>query len=63
MAEIVNLRLARKRRRRDDREKEAAANRAAHGVPKAERQRLEAEARSAARSLDGHRRDGDRDEG
>jgi hypothetical protein len=37
MAEIVNLRLARKARARTEAEGKAAANRAAHGQTKAER--------------------------
>jgi hypothetical protein len=31
MADVVNLRLARKRKRRDEKEERAAANRARHG--------------------------------
>lgn len=61
MAEIVNLRLARKRKARDDAAALAADNRARHGRTKAEKQRDLAE-RSAARSfLDGHRRTPDAD--
>ncbi|GGD20383.1 DUF4169 family protein [Aureimonas glaciei] len=56
MAEIVNLRLARKRAlRRDDAEK-ADANRIAFGMPKALRDKAERENRQAARALDGVRR-------
>ena len=53
MAEIINLRLARKARKRSDAEKQAEANRAKFGRSKAERtvQRLD-EARDR-RALDG----------
>ena len=55
MTTIVNLRLARKRRKRAEKEHAAAGNRALHRRTKAEklRQRLEKE-RSAA-FIDGHR--------
>jgi Domain of unknown function (DUF4169) len=55
MADVVNLRLARKGRERQRRETEAAANRAAFGMTKAERRRLEGERDLAERGLDGHR--------
>ena len=57
MTEVVNLRLARKRRDRDARSEAAAANRVAHGVPKAERALAKARAEKAARGLDGHARE------
>lgn len=57
MAEIINLRQARKARARVARDVEAAANRAAHGRPKAERRLAEAEAARAARRVEGHRRE------
>lgn len=56
-AEIVNLRIARKRARRGKDEKEAVAQRVAHGTPKALREEVEARRDKAARDLDGHRRD------
>lgn len=59
MAEIVNLRRARKKRERAAKEKEAAANREKHGTPKAE---LDAEAaRKDVRDklLDSHKMDDD----
>lgn len=56
MAEIVNLRMARKRKARDEREREADRNRIVHGRSKAERQRLEAEQGRAERFVEGHRR-------
>ena len=59
MAEVVNLRMRRKRdkRRRDD--EAAAANRLAHGVGKPERQATERNRDKAARDLERHRRDRD----
>ncbi|WP_274628378.1 DUF4169 family protein [Arvimicrobium flavum] len=57
MAEIVNLRQARKRKERADRDRVAAENRALHGRSKAERQRDEVAAARAAADLDGHQRE------
>ena len=57
MAEIVNLRMARKQKARADREKIAAENRAVHGRSKAERLAGKAEQERAAARLDGHRLD------
>jgi hypothetical protein len=57
MADIVNLRQARKDRARAERERLAAANRALHGRSKAEKA-LEKDGRERRRAfLDGHRRD------
>lgn len=56
MAEIINLRRARKKKAREDAAKIAAENRARHGRSKAERARDAAEAARAERSLEGHRR-------
>ena len=55
-ADVVNLRRARKvfARRRD--EDKAAQNRVAFGVPKPERNRIEAVQELDERRLDGHRR-------
>lgn len=58
MGEIVNLRLARKAAARRTKEAEAAANRAAHGRTRAEREATRAENERAARLLDGAKRDG-----
>lgn len=58
MGEIVNLRLARKAAARRSKEAEAAANRAAHGRTRAEREATTAENERAARLLDGAKRDG-----
>jgi hypothetical protein len=61
MAEIVNLRRARKAKARTDREAQAAENRLRFGRPRAEREALEAEERLAAGHLAGHKlsRDGE----
>ena len=56
MADIVNLRLARKRAGRQADEERAVAQRLAHGVGKAERQLAEARADKASRDLDAHKR-------
>jgi hypothetical protein len=58
MSEIVNLRLARKRAARRDREAEAAANRAKHGTSKAERERRALEEAKLRAALDGAKREG-----
>jgi len=57
MAEIINLRRARKTAARGDKEAEAAANRLAHGRTRAEREASRAEAARAARLLDGAKRE------
>ena len=57
MAEIVNLRLARKAAARRSKEAEAAASRLAHGRTRAEREATRAETERAARLLDGARRE------
>lgn len=51
-AEIINLRRARKAKARDQREQDAAANRAAFGRTKAEREAAAAERERSARLLD-----------
>ena len=58
-AEVVNLRQARKARRREEDERHAAANRARFGRTKAEREASAAKASRAARALDGARIDGE----
>jgi hypothetical protein len=55
MAEIVNLRRARKQKSRAEREERAAANRLEHGRTRAEREALELERHLAGRRLDWHR--------
>jgi len=56
-SEVVNLRLARKRRAREQAEKTAANRRAQFGRSKAEAQVEEKRRDLVARALDGHRRD------
>lgn len=56
MAELVNLRAARKRKERAGKERKAEENRARHGRTKAERQAETAARDRDAAALDGHRR-------
>ncbi len=56
-ADIVNLRLARKRQRRGAAELEADANRIRHGTPKALRDEARVERERASRLLNGVKRD------
>jgi len=62
VGEVVNLRLARKRKARADKEQSADRNRAFHGRSKAERERTELETVRSRAFLDGHRRDGGDDD-
>ncbi len=57
MAEIVNLRAARKRKARETASATAAANRAQFGRTKAEKQATDLAAEKLARTLDGAKRD------
>lgn len=57
MADIVNLRQARKARDRAQATQKAAENRAKFGRTKAQKHRDAAEAERAARAIDGARRD------
>lgn len=57
LGEIVNLRRARKQRRRDQDDATAEANRLAHGVGKAAKREARAERERAERTLEGHRRE------
>ncbi|AZI34822.1 hypothetical protein NT2_02_04300 [Caenibius tardaugens NBRC 16725] len=57
MAEIINLRMARKAKARADKEKQAETNRALNRLSRIERQYREQEAKRAARDLDGKKRD------
>lgn len=59
MAEVVNLRMARKAKARDRAAATAATNRALHGRTRGEKARDVAEAERAARLLDGARRETD----
>ncbi|QQS13479.1 MAG: DUF4169 family protein [Rhodospirillales bacterium] len=58
MAEIVNLRAARKRRARDAKSREADANRASFGVSTTAKAATRLENARAERTLRGHRIDG-----
>lgn len=60
MAEIVNLRRARKAKARQEREAEAAANRAQHGRSGAEKRTSRLEDERARREHAAHRRDDDK---
>ncbi|HZZ62703.1 MAG TPA: DUF4169 family protein [Roseiarcus sp.] len=55
MGDLVNLRRARKSRERRREEANAAQNRIAFGMTKAERRRLDDEREKGERVLDGHR--------
>ena len=57
MAEIVNLRQARKGKARADKEAQAAANRAKFGRSKAEKEAEAAKQALADRTLEGHKRE------
>ncbi|MBX3572949.1 MAG: DUF4169 family protein [Mesorhizobium sp.] len=63
MGEVVNLRLARKRKARAAQDIQAAANRALHGRTKAEKAEEKAARQRGEALLDGHRleRPGDDD--
>jgi hypothetical protein len=57
MAELINLRLARKRAQRRKGEQDAQNKRLVHGEPQALRQRRHLEEEKNARVLDAHRRE------
>lgn len=59
MAEIINLRQARKARDRDAAVKQAAANRALHGETKGEKLRRKQETERLRKTVDGARREDD----
>jgi len=59
LAEIVNLRRARKAKARLERERQAETNRVLHGQTRAEKERQAAERDRMARTLESHRRDKD----
>ena len=60
MAEIINLRRAKKAKARDLADQQAAANRTKFGQTKLERQRRTHEAEKTARELDGAQLERDR---
>ena len=55
MAEIINLRRARKARAKADKDKAAEANRLLHGTPKTVRNLAEARKNKADQALSSHR--------
>jgi hypothetical protein len=57
MADIINLRTARKQKARAEREAQAAQNRALFGRTKGERLRQAAEKSLAERHVDAHKKD------
>ncbi len=57
MGEVVNLREARKRRKRAEKDQAAAENRAKFGRTKGQKQKDAADAEKSVRDLEGHRRD------
>ncbi|TPJ15887.1 DUF4169 family protein [Mesorhizobium sp. B2-7-3] len=57
MADIVNLRQARKQRARDDKAQTASRNRALHGRTKAEKERHRLIADKSERFVAGHHRE------
>ncbi|AGB45837.1 DUF4169 family protein [Mesorhizobium sp. B2-3-14] len=57
MADIVNLRQARKRKARDDKAQTASQNRALHGRTKAEKERDRLIADKSERFVAGHHRE------
>lgn len=59
MADVTNLRQARKAKARAAAQQQAVSNRAMHGLTKAERIRQRTEAKRLARTVDGARRDPD----
>jgi hypothetical protein len=62
MAELVNLRQARKAKARVEKEKQAEANRVAHGTPKALRKLEQARTELASKRLENKRLDDDIDD-
>lgn len=56
MAEIINLRMARKHKARADKEAQAAQNRITFGRTKAEKQQTAAEKALADKRIDGHKK-------
>ncbi|MGB8366597.1 MAG: DUF4169 family protein [Rhizomicrobium sp.] len=61
MAEIVNLKRARKAKARGEAERKADANRTLHGTPKAARKLARAQGEKDAQSLEAHKLAGDPD--
>lgn len=57
MAEVINLRQARKARQRAEDQAKAAENRARFGQTKAERTKAQSEADRALKAIEAHRRE------
>jgi hypothetical protein len=57
MADIINLRRARKAKTRDERGKAAEANRIAFGCTRSEKKAAAAERERSDRAIEAHRRD------
>lgn len=57
MAEIINLRRARKAKDKAAKDKAAESNRVAHGTPKQLRDLAKARAEKDARDLEGHKKE------
>jgi hypothetical protein len=57
MGEVVNLRMARKAKKREEAQAQAAANRALHGRTKAQKQADAKEKARAEKLLDGAKRE------
>ena len=57
MADLINLRRARKAKGRAEKEKEAAANRVTHGTPKHLRDLAKARTEKEKRDLDRHKKE------
>lgn len=60
MAELINLRQARKAKARGEKDKQAEANRLLHGTPKRERKRAQAQAEKARNLVAGHKLEPDK---
>jgi hypothetical protein len=60
MADIINLRRARKTKARGEREKQAEANRIEFGRTRSEKEATRAEQERSARAIDAHKRDPER---
>lgn len=61
MSDIINMRLVRKAKKRADDEQSAATNRAKHGRSKAEKKIEKSEKDRAARLLEGHLLDAEKE--
>ena len=57
MSDVINLRMARKRRERSEARAQADENAVRHGLSKAERRKLAAEREKSEAHLDRHKRE------